>query len=30
MPSVRNILMKTWLRIKDFFTIAFPLLLVAV
>lgn len=28
MPSVRNILMKTWLRIKDFFTIAFPLLLV--
>jgi ferrous iron transport protein B len=28
MPSARNILSKTWLRIKDFFIIAFPLLLV--
>ena len=27
-PSVMNILSKTWLRIKDFFIIAFPLLLV--
>ena len=27
-PSARNVLMKTWLRIKDFFIIAFPLLLV--
>jgi len=28
MPSPRNILMKTWMRVKDFFIIAFPLLLV--
>jgi len=28
MPSARNILSKTWLRIKDFFIIAFPLLLI--
>jgi ferrous iron transport protein B len=28
MPSARNVLSKTWLRIKDFFIIAFPLLLV--
>jgi len=27
-PSVRNVLMKTWLRVKDFIVIAFPLLLV--
>ncbi len=27
-PSVRNVLGKTWMRIKDFFVIAFPLLLV--
>lgn len=27
-PSWRNILSKTWLRIKDFFVIAFPLLLI--
>lgn len=27
-PSVRNVLAKTWMRIKDFFVIAFPLLLV--
>lgn len=26
-PSVRNVLIKTWIRVKDFFTIAFPLLL---
>ena len=28
MPSARNVLIKTWMRIKDFFVIAFPLLLV--
>lgn len=28
MPSPRNVLSKTWLRTKDFFIIAFPLLLV--
>ncbi|MDW5563518.1 MAG: ferrous iron transport protein B [Methanomassiliicoccus sp.] len=28
MPSARNVLSKTWLRVKDFFIIAFPLLLV--
>ncbi len=27
-PSMRNILSKTWLRIKDFFIIAFPLLII--
>ena len=27
-PSARNVLAKTWMRIKDFFVIAFPLLLV--
>jgi len=27
-PSMRNVLMKTWMRVKDFFIIAFPLLLV--
>ena len=26
-PSARNVLMKTWMRVKDFFVIAFPLLL---
>lgn len=28
MPTVRNVLFKTWYRIKDFFLIAFPLLVV--
>lgn len=28
MPSLRNVLSKTWLRVKDFFIVAFPLLLV--
>ncbi len=28
MPSYRNVLSKTWLRVKDFFIVAFPLLLV--
>jgi ferrous iron transport protein B len=28
MPQVKNILYKTWVRTKDFFTIAFPLLVV--
>ncbi len=28
MPSARNVLSKTWLRTKDFFVIAFPLLLI--
>lgn len=28
MPSPRNVLVKTWMRVKDFFVIAFPLLLV--
>jgi ferrous iron transport protein B len=27
-PSVRNVAAKTWMRVKDFFVIAFPLLLV--
>ncbi|MFA6642639.1 MAG: ferrous iron transport protein B [Methanomethylophilus sp.] len=27
-PQLKNILVKTWIRIKDFFTIAFPLLVV--
>ncbi len=26
-PSVRNVIVKTWMRVKDFFVIAFPLLL---
>src|SRR5690606_13634410 len=28
MPAPRNVLVKTWMRVKDFFVIAFPLLLV--
>lgn len=28
MPTVKNVLFKTWYRIKDFFSIAFPLLVV--
>jgi ferrous iron transport protein B len=27
-PSLRNVLSKTWLRVKDFFIVAFPLLLI--
>jgi ferrous iron transport protein B len=28
LPQVHNILFKTWIRVKDFFTVAFPILLV--
>ena len=27
MPQLRNVLFKTWLRVKDFFVVAFPILL---